>query len=97
MRRAVFHKIAIAGFTIAIGSFSIASNALAYGGGCFGHACGLGVMPAVEGHSRITRYPERSSIWRRFNSDRSRDEGRLGGYQFVGGLHHRYVSPGDRL
>jgi hypothetical protein len=22
--------------------------------------------------------------------------GRIGGYQFVGGLHHRYVSPGDR-
>jgi hypothetical protein len=75
MRRAVFHKIAIAGFTIAIGSFSIASNALAYGSGCFGHACGMGVMPAVGGHSRITRYPDRSSIRRRFNSDRVRDEG----------------------
>jgi hypothetical protein len=76
MRRSVFNKVTFAVFAIALGSVSNAGNALAYGGTCFG-GCGTAVTPGVERHSRITRYPDRSSIWRRFNSDRTRTKGRL--------------------
>jgi hypothetical protein len=76
MRRVILNKIAFAALTVALGSAGIASDALAYGGGCFGHACGTRLTPTVEGRGGISHYPDRSSVWRQFNSGRARDRGR---------------------